>query len=148
MFKRILFFSSMLMSAAGLWAQAPAAPAAKEINGNEEVPFPTKDHPTVCHGHVPGRTVVSVQLVVPPGKQVKAQLGGRFAGELRVRFLNNIRTHKDPGLMVDATNFRNDVSYYKNVTKEPQTIFCTVRSIETDVPQIMPEFTVTFTEGA
>ncbi|GLH71845.1 hypothetical protein GETHLI_03470 [Geothrix limicola] len=148
MFKRTLFFSSMLMSAAGLWAQAPAAPAAKELNGNEAVPFPTKDHPTVCRGHVTGRNAVSVPLVVPPGKQVKAQLGGRFAGELKVRFVNNIRSHKDPGLMVDATNFRNDVSYYKNVTNEPQTIFCTVRSIETDVPQIMPEFTITFTEGA
>lgn len=143
MLKRFLPPGVMLTLAPALLGQAPEA---HEIKGNEEVRFPSKGNPTVCRGHAPNKAAVSVRLVVPPGKQVKAQLGGRFAGELRVRFVNNIRTRKDPGLMVDATNFRNDISLYKNVTDKPQTIYCTVRNIETSVPQIMAEFTVTFTE--
>lgn len=143
MLKRFLPLGTMLMLAPALLAQAPVA---QEIHGTMEVPFPSKGQPMVCHGHAPNKSPVSVRLVVPPGKQVKAQLGGRFTGELRVRFVNNVRTRRDRGLMVDATNFRNDMSRYKNVTDQPQTIYCLVRNIETKVPQIMAEFTVTFTE--
>lgn len=149
MFKRCVFLCSTLAFMPALLAQAPPDPIASEIQaGNEEIPFPSKGSPIVRQGHVSEGNRISVRVVVPPGKQIKAQLGGRFAGELRVRFVNNIRSRRDPGLMVDATNFRNDVSSYKNVTTKPQTIFCTVRNIETSLPQIRAEFTLTFTEGS
>ena len=149
MFGRGVRLSSMVVLMPCLWGQAPATLTPDEIKGmNDVIPFPTEGRPIVRQGHVSDGKRISVQIVVPPGKQIKAQLGGRFAGELRVRFVNNIRSRRDPGLMVDATNFRNDVSHYKNVTTRPQTIFCTVRNIETSLPQIMAEFTLTFTEGS
>lgn len=147
MFKFGAFLYSTLVFMPILLAQTPPDPTVSVIKvGNEEMQFPTKGNPTVCQGSVSDRKPISVKIVIPPGKAIKAQLGGRFAGELRVRFVNNIRSRKDPGLMGDATNFRNDLSSYKNKTTEPKTIFCVVRNIETKVPQIMAEFTLTFTE--